>query len=29
MGDPNYKGTYFGRNIDPYEVIFFKINRFD
>jgi hypothetical protein len=27
-GDPYYKNAYFGKTIDPYEVIFFKTNRF-
>ena len=27
MGDPYYKGGYFGESIDPYDVIFYKTNR--
>jgi len=27
MGDPYFKDKYFGKSIDPYEVIFFKTNR--
>ena len=27
-GDPYYEGGYFGKNIEPYDVIFFKNNRF-
>jgi hypothetical protein len=26
-GDPYFKDKYFGKTIDPYEVVFFKTNR--